>query len=603
VSNPMPMKSKKIAVCNSVGIDADGYAMIHSPSRWTNSTRDHSIFTYYPWQLAYCSSILKRDTDHEVKFFDGCLEKLDHQAYVEKVSDFGPDYLVMDSATRTIEADSLFAKEIKRRFGTKLIFCGPHATTFPDEVKEYADFVVNREYEMVVRDIVQGKSPADIQGLYPNAPRALLDVNDLPLPEDDDVSRLAYGMPGEPSSEYLEIQAYASRGCPLSCTFCVCGNISYERPNWRPRKPENVIHELLTLRKKYPQLEGIFFDEEVHNGSKKYMLDLTKAIRDNGLDDLKYDVMCGQWPLDEEVLDAMKGAGYYMVRLGIETAGEHAAKGMDLMKKFNIQRLKRLMEHGVGIGLKFYGTFTFGGQGATDDCDKKTIAFLNDLLDNNLLWRFQLSISTPQPGTPYYNWSKKNGYLRDLDWKRFDGGNHCVVDQPGYPAEKVLANFREAEKAYEKGFNHRYKVTAKDTFKSLNIGKPDEVLVFRSSRMKQMNHVIDALRHSYTDSKIEVLAQNGLRDELKQNPQINDVFAYGDAHFNAKTFPEPLLNSLNRRHYQLGVIPYNNISGNGYADVKAVAHKIGIKKLVAVNIEGKIFDLDNPGDFGRSHQS
>ena len=49
----------KVAVCNSVGIDADGYAMIHSPSRWTNSTKDHNIFTYYPWQLAYCSSILQ----------------------------------------------------------------------------------------------------------------------------------------------------------------------------------------------------------------------------------------------------------------------------------------------------------------------------------------------------------------------------------------------------------------------------------------------------------------------------------------------------------------------------------------------------------------
>ena len=49
----------KVAICNSVGIDADGYAMIHSPSRWTNSTKDLNIFTYYPWELAYCSSILK----------------------------------------------------------------------------------------------------------------------------------------------------------------------------------------------------------------------------------------------------------------------------------------------------------------------------------------------------------------------------------------------------------------------------------------------------------------------------------------------------------------------------------------------------------------
>ena len=98
----------KVAVCNSVGIDADGYAMIHSPSRWTNSTKDLNIFTYYPWELAYCSSILKRDTDHEVRFYDGCLDKLDHDAFVEKVSDFRPDYLIMDCATRTINADSRF---------------------------------------------------------------------------------------------------------------------------------------------------------------------------------------------------------------------------------------------------------------------------------------------------------------------------------------------------------------------------------------------------------------------------------------------------------------------------------------------------------------
>ena len=157
----------KVAVCNSVGIDADGYAMIHSPSRWTNSTKDLNIFTYYPWELAYCSSILKRDTDHEVRFFDGCLDKLDHDAFVEKVSDFSPDYLIMDCATRTINADSRFAKALKKRFGTKFIICGPHATTFPEEVSKYSDYVVLREYEMTVLEILQGKDPNDILGLYP----------------------------------------------------------------------------------------------------------------------------------------------------------------------------------------------------------------------------------------------------------------------------------------------------------------------------------------------------------------------------------------------------------------------------------------------------
>jgi hypothetical protein len=359
---------------------------------------------------------------------------------------------------------------------------------------------------------------------------------------------------------------------------------------------------LQTLRAKYPQLEGIFFDEEVHNGSKKYILDLTKAIRENGLDDLKYDVMCGQWPMDEEVLDAMKSAGYYMIRLGIETAGEHAARGMELMKKFNVPRLKQLMQYGASIGLKFYGTFTFGGEGSTDDCDKKTLDLINDLVAKELLWRFQLSISTPQPGTPFFNRMKEKGYLDNVDWKHFDGGNHCVVNRPDYPPEKVMANFRAAEKLYEQAFNQRYSKTAKDNFKDLDIASDKDILVFRSTRMKQMNDVVGSLRNQFQRSKITVLGQNDIAPELKSNPDINEVLLYGDQHFNDKAFPNSLLQNLKERSFSVGVIPYNNISGNGYSDIKSIAKRIGISKIVAVNIEGKVFDLENPGDYGRAHQ-
>ena len=310
--------------------------------------------------------------------------------------------------------------------------------------------------------------------------------------------------------------------------------------------------------------------------------------------------MCGQWPMDEEVLDNMKSAGYYMVRLGIETAGEHAARGMELQRKFNVPRLKQLMKHGTSIGLKFYGTFTFGGEGSTDDCDKKTLDLIRELLDRNLLWRFQLSISTPQPGTPFFNHMKAQGYLKDVDWKRFDGGNHVVVNRPEYPAEKIMANFREAEKLYEVGFNQRYNATAKDSFKNLQFNPNGEILLFRSSRMKQIHDVVNSI-HSHFNKEVTVLAQPGVEQELRKNPHVNEVLLYGDSHFNQKTFPENLLGKLKKKSFSLGVIPFNNISGNGYSEVKAIAKRSGIKKLVAVNVEGKVFDLENPGDFGRAH--
>ena len=163
-----------------------------------------------------------------------------------------------------------------------------------------------------------------------------------------------------------------------------------------------------------------------------------------------------------------------------------------------------------------------------------------------------------------------------------------------------MENFREAEKLYEIGFNQRYKATAQDNFKSVKLNQDGEILLFRSSRMKQIHDVVNSL-HSRFKKDITVLAQPSVEPELRENPHINEVLLYGDKHFNQKTFPDSLVGKLKKKSYSLGVIPFNNISGNGYSEIKAIAKRSGIQKLVAVNIEGKVFDLENPGDFGRAH--
>ena len=196
---------------------------------------------------------------------------------------------------------------------------------------------------------------------------------------------------------------------------------------------------------------------------------------------------------------------------------------------------------------------------------------------------------------------KPKGICDHVDWKHFDGGNHCVLDRPDYTAEQVMKNFRAAEKLYEVGFNKRYSQTAKDNFNALTIDSADDILVFRSSRMKQVNDVVGSLSDQFSRNRITTLAQPTVKDELRQNPNIDEVLVYEEGHFKNTSFPSELMQTLQKRRFSMGVIPYNNISGNGYADVKAIANRIGIRKLVAVNIEGKVFDLDNPGDHGRSH--
>ncbi|MFC1666705.1 B12-binding domain-containing radical SAM protein [Candidatus Omnitrophota bacterium] len=427
----------KIVLANSIGIDSEGYYIIHSPSRWSEGVKSKDRwFAYYPWELAHCSSLLKKYTDHHVKFVDGCLERLNYRRYLEKIKDESPDWLIVESATRMIDENLKLAKELKNRLGAKIVFVGHHASAFPEYIlHDGADFVCVGEYEYTVLELMQGKDPKDIPGLYPNKRRPLLDINSLPWPEDEDVSRLKYGMPGEPSSEYLEIQMYASRGCPRSCDFCVARNVYYAQPNWRQRDVNDIINELKHLKNRYPKMEGIFFDEEEHNASKDFILKLTKAIIDNGLDGLHYEAMCDIRTLDKEMMEAMYEAGYYKIRVGIETTSPDLLRYS--RKELDIDIVTKKLEQAKEIGLKTYGTFMVGMPGSSKEEDIKTSSYIENGISNGVLDNVQISICTPQPGTPFYNYAKGKKYIVAEDYKDFDGGRRSVVSYPEYNNKSI----------------------------------------------------------------------------------------------------------------------------------------------------------------------
>lgn len=439
----------KIVLANSIGIDSKGYYIIHSPSRWSEGVRSkNNWFAYYPWELAYCSSLLKKYTDHDIKFIDGCLERLNYRQYLEKIKKEAPDWLIIESATRMIDENLELAKELKKELGAKIVFVGHHATAFPKYIlQDGVDFVCIGEYEYTVLELVQGKDPKDTLGLYPNKRRPLLDINSLPWPEDDDVSRLSYGTPGEPSSEYLEIQMYASRGCPRSCDFCVARNVYYAQPNWRPRNIDNIIAELKYLKDKYPKMQGVFFDEEEHNANKDFILKLTKAIIENGLSDLHYEAMCDIRILDREVMQAMHRAGYYKVRVGIESISLDVLRNSQ--KPLDIDNIRKKLEDAKDVGLKTYGTFMMGMPGSSKKIDLKTSAYIEAMVRDDLLDNVQISICTPQPGTPFYDYAKSKGYIITKDYREYDGGTTSVVAYPGYSNKSIESVMNFAFRARE----------------------------------------------------------------------------------------------------------------------------------------------------------
>ncbi len=429
----------KIVLANSVGRDALGQWIIHSPSRWTEAVaRPENWFVYYPWELAYLSSLLKKETGHDVTLVDGCLERLDARGLARRISGLYPELLIVESGSRVFRENLEAALEVKKNTGARIAFVGSHASAFPEAVlARGADAVFVGEYEETVCRAVR-VAGARMAGVYARAERPV-DLSRLPWPEDADVSRLAYSTPGEPSSEYREIQMYATRGCPRRCPFCVAVNLYYGRPGHRVRPVADVVAELLHLRRRYPAMEGVFFDEESHNANRDYLLKLFQGIRSAGLDTLRYEAMCDLRMLDRDLMERMREAGYYKVRFGVETLHEPA--GLLLGKPMDEETLRARLSDARAAGLKTYGTFMTGLPGGGEEADRRTFEIMRRLIGEGLLENAQLSIAIPQPGTPFYQTCLEKQWLVSADPGDLEGGR-CVFNMPEYPASAVEAAYR-----------------------------------------------------------------------------------------------------------------------------------------------------------------
>jgi radical SAM superfamily enzyme YgiQ (UPF0313 family) len=148
----------------------------------------------------------------------------------------------------------------------------------------------------------------------------------------------------------------------------------------------------------------------------------------------------------------MYQAGYYKLRIGIETASEKVAQAM--RKKIEVNRLVDNLKVAKSIGMKMYGTFTFGAPESNREEDLKTVRLIKYLLEEALLDDLQISICTPQPGTPFHQMAKERGFLLTEDWVQFDGVR-AVVSYPDYPAQEIEEVFALANGVFQNSASNR----------------------------------------------------------------------------------------------------------------------------------------------------
>ena len=411
----------------------DGQWGIRAGSRWPH-IKDPSEGDYlpFPFFLAYSMALLEQ-ARIPAFIVDAIAEQMSEEIFLERLQALGITILVAEISIPSLNDDCALLEKIHAR-GIRVVVCGPVPRIEDEEFLRshpFIEYVLYGEYEYALRALMQalccGGDHTSVPGLIYRADGRIVkntlgepfDINQLPWPHRATLPMHAYlDAPGEMAAP--SVQILASRGCPYRCTFCLWPQVVYHGNHYRARDVKDVVDEMEYLVRE-KGFKSVYFDDDTFNVGKERMLAFCAEIKARGLHTAEWAIMARADLMDEEILQAMKDAGLWAIKYGVESATQTLLdtieKGMDL------EKTKRMIIRTKELGIRIHLTFTFGLPGETKESMEKTTACALALDPYSV----QFSIMTPFPGTRYYTYLKEKGHIVSENYDDYDGHFKSVI--------------------------------------------------------------------------------------------------------------------------------------------------------------------------------
>ena len=264
---------------------------------------------------------------------------------------------------------------------------GPHASALPEMVARDFDFVIVKEGEVallnLVRALAQGESLPRILNEPPCA-----DLDLLPFPDYSlvDVSSYRRVVDGRPSLSLL-----SSRGCPYQCVFCnsiVMGG----RQRVRVRSAVNVVAEIQQLKARWG-VTSFRFQDDILTINRPRLRELTARLSREAI---TYRCFGRADLCTREVVDLLGTGGCRHIAFGIESGSQFI---LDRMKKgLTIERIRQGIAAAKAGGLLVRVYLMVGFPGETWQTIQETV----DLMLACAPDEFAVYPLIPYPGTPLY---------------------------------------------------------------------------------------------------------------------------------------------------------------------------------------------------------
>jgi radical SAM superfamily enzyme YgiQ (UPF0313 family) len=330
-------------------------------------------------------------------------EQAGHDVRVTTEENVDGDIALVLSSLVDYRHELEWARENKRRFGTRLGFFGAVATHMPELLQDDADFLIKGEPEQAAMRIAAGEVPLGIV-----ASPQIDDLDSLPFPAWHlfNPGRHAVGRSIRASRHCFPV--LSSRSCPEHCTYCPHRITA----SYRARSAENVVEEIEQICKKYGQAYLIFRDP-LFTEERNRAIGIAEGILRKKLD-VKFECETRLDDLDKPLLDLLHRAGLSTITFGVESMDPATLKRVG-RRPIPPEHQREIISYCRDKGISTEGFYVIGFLTDTPESVRATIEYSTELNSTAALFK----ILTPFPGTPLFKHMKS--LITETDWEKFDG--------------------------------------------------------------------------------------------------------------------------------------------------------------------------------------
>lgn len=403
---------------------------------------------YYPMWLSYAAALAEKQ-GHDIDLIDAPADGHDLGYVKDRIRNYSPSLIVVDTSTPSIYNDVKICDEIKETFPKVfLLLVGTHVSALPEEslkISKSVDAIAVGEYDYTVKEIaealVEKKDIGSVKGICYRKSEEIVQTEKRPLMENLDeipfVSSvykrfLKMGNYFNPNALHPMVTITTSRGCPFQCIFCVYPQTMMGH-KMRLRSVKNVVDEIEYIVDSFPGVKAIFFEDDTLTANKKRCMEISEEI-------LRRNIIIS-WTanaradLDYETMKIMKKSGCRCMCVGFESGNQQLLD--NIKKKVRIDKMEQFINDAKRAGIFVHGCFMVGHPGETKETMKQTLELAKRLKPDTV----QFYPIMVYPGTEAYNWYKERNLITTSDFSKWltpDGLHNTVIKTEKLSSDELV---------------------------------------------------------------------------------------------------------------------------------------------------------------------